>query len=82
VRRQDHRIALVALLAAGCATAPPVRLAVHVDTLAPDKLAGYEAARVRYAAGLKARGLDDRRGLFLKVGEHTYYSVAPFAGYA
>jgi hypothetical protein len=84
VRGQVERLIAFALaLAAGCASAPPppVRLAVHVDTLAPDKLATYEAARVRYAAALCARGLDDGRGLFLKVGDRTYYSVAPFVGY-
>jgi hypothetical protein len=85
VRRQVERlifVAAVAALACGCAPVPPsVRLAVHVDTLAPDKMTQYEAARLRYAAELCARGLDDRRGLFLKVGDRTYYSVVTFLGW-
>jgi hypothetical protein len=51
---------------------------VHVDTLAPDKIQQYEQARVRFVADLRARGRTDRRGLYLKVGTNTYYSVVTF----
>ncbi len=82
MRRQARRLILVAAVAAaaGCATVPPaVRLAVHVDTVAPDKLEQYETARVRFVERLRARGLSDRRGLYVKIGAHTYYSMFTFA---
>jgi hypothetical protein len=82
VRSQVRRLILVAWASAalaGCAAAPTVtRFAVHVDTLDPAKLGQFEAARVRWVAALRARGLSDRRGLYLKIGDHTYYSVVPF----
>jgi hypothetical protein len=67
-------------LAAGCATAPslPVRLIVHVDTIAIDKVQQFEQARVRWVAELRKRRLSDRRGLYLKVGDHVFYSVVAF----
>jgi hypothetical protein len=81
VRRQARRLIAVAAVAvvAGCAAPATTRLAVHVDTLAPDKIAQYEDARVRFVARLRARGLSDHRGLYLKIGSHTYYSVFTFA---
>ena len=81
MRGQAGRLILVAAaLAAGCATTtpPPVRLAVHVDTIDPSRLAQYESARVRWVAALRARHESDRRGLYLKIGTHTYYSVVTF----
>jgi hypothetical protein len=66
------------MAAAGCATAPPpARLAVHVDTLDPQKLQQYEA-RVRFVTQLRVAHQTDRRGLFLKIGNNTYYSVVSF----
>jgi hypothetical protein len=82
VRRQAARLILVAAaLATGCATAPPSppRLLVHVDTLAPDKLQAFENARVRWVALLRAHKRDDRRGLYLKIGTNTYYSIVTFS---
>ena len=67
-------------MAAGCASTqpPPVRLAVHVDTLDPQKIQQYENARVRWVAELRERRKTDRRGLYLKIGSNTYYSVVTF----
>jgi hypothetical protein len=80
VRRQDG-LALCLLLAVGCATMastkqpPPERLLVHIDTLAPDKLQQFADARRRWVAELRRRGLSDRRGDYLQIGERTFYSV-------
>ena len=66
--------------AVGCVTAqpPPSRLLVHVDTIIPDKLQQYADARRNWVAALRSRGLSDRRGDYLQIGEHTFYSVEPF----
>jgi hypothetical protein len=68
------------IAAAGCVTTqpPPHRLFVHVDTLDPDKLQQYEQVRVQYVSVLRARHTSDRRGLFLKIGTNTYWSVMSF----
>ena len=82
MRGQAARLILVAAaLAAGCATAPPgpPRLLVHVDTLSADKTQQFEQARVRFVALLREKGRSDRRGLYLKIGTNTYYSVVTFA---
>ncbi len=55
-----------------------MRLAVHVDTIDPPKLAQYEDARVRWVAALRERHKSDRRGLYLKIGSNTYYSLVTF----
>lgn len=69
----------MALAAGGCATAPPpVRLAVHVDRLAAGEVQRFEAARLRFAAELARRGVSDHTGLYLKIGDSTYYSVVTF----
>jgi len=67
--------------AAGCVTTqpPPNRLLVHVDTLDPEKLAQFEQARVQFVSVLRARHKSDRRGLYIKVGTNTYWSVTSFA---
>jgi hypothetical protein len=51
------------------------RLLVHIDTLAPDKLLQFADARRRWVAELRRRGLSDRRGDYLQIGERTFYSV-------
>jgi hypothetical protein len=82
VRRQAARLIFVAAaLAAGCATTqpPPARMLVHVDTLAPDKLQQFETARVRWVALLREKRKNDRRGLYVKIGANTYYSMVSFA---
>lgn len=73
-------VVLAALAAGGCVTAPPppVRLYVHVDRLAADKVQSYEAARLRFASLLRQHGVSDHTGLYLKVGDTTYYAVASF----
>jgi hypothetical protein len=70
-------------LAAGCATAPPplTRLYVHVDTLHPDKVEQFETARVSFVRLLRERRISDRRGLYLKIGSNTYYSMVPFGAF-
>jgi hypothetical protein len=85
VRSQAGRLILAAFaLAAGCATAlpPPTRLYVHVDTLHPDKIDQFEQARVRFVQLLRERRTSDRRGLYLKIGGGTYYSVVSFGAFA
>ena len=69
------------MTAAGCASTqlPPSRLLVHVDTLDPGKLQQFETARVRWATLLRTQHKTDRRGLYLKIGSNTYYSVVSFA---
>ena len=54
---------------------------MHVDTLAPDKIEQYEQARVRWVTQLRAARRSDRRGLYLKIGNNTYYSVVSFGAY-
>ena len=75
---------MVLTLAAGCATSappPPTRLAVHVDRLAAAEVQRFEQARLRFVAELKRRGVSDHRGLFLKIGDSTYYSIVSFAAW-
>jgi hypothetical protein len=81
VRRQARRLILVAAaVAAGCASTqpPPVRLLVHVDTIDPPRLQQFENARVRWVAELRDKHKSDRRGLYLKIGANTYYSMVTF----
>jgi hypothetical protein len=52
---------------------------VHVDTLSPDKLQSFENARVRWVALLREKRRNDRRGLYVKIGTNTYYSIVSFA---
>ena len=56
----------------------PSRLLVHVDTIIPDKLQQYADARRNWVTALRQHGLSDRRGDYLQIGEHTFYSVEPF----
>jgi hypothetical protein len=71
-------------LAGGCATAPPppTRLVVHVDRLAAERVQAFEAARIRFVEVLRRAGKSDHRGLYLKVGPSTYYSVLTFGAWA
>jgi hypothetical protein len=66
--------------AVGCASTqqPPARFVVHVDTIIPDKLQQFADARRRWVAELRRRGLSDRRGDYLQIGEHTFYSIERF----
>ena len=66
----------------GCATTPSTtRLLVHVDTLDPQKVQQFEEARVRFVKLLRERHTSDRRGLYIKIGSHTYYSVMSFGAW-
>jgi hypothetical protein len=81
MRGQARRLILVAaVVAAGCASTqrPPTRLLVHVDTLDPQKVQQFETARVRWVTLLRTQHKSDRRGLYLKIGANTYYSVISF----
>src|SRR5262245_12282266 len=70
---------ILALVAPGCASVPagPTRMLVHVDTLAPERVARFEAARVRFRALLQQKAISHRRGLYFRVGDHTYFSLVP-----
>ena len=80
MRGQARRLILVLATAAGCATTqpPPNRLLVHVDTIDPGKLQQFENARAHFVALLRDQHKTDRRGLYLKIGTNTYYSVVTF----
>jgi len=54
---------------------------VHVDNLEPSKVAQFEMARTNFVGELEKRGVDDRRGLYLKVGETRFYSIVPFESF-
>ncbi len=59
-----------------------VRYAVHVDTLDPAKVAQFEDARVAFVKELGRRGTSDDRGLYLRIGKDTYWSVVRFSSWA
>jgi hypothetical protein len=83
VRSQAGLAAIALACTAGCATAPSAAwLSVHVDTLDPDKIAQFEQARVRFVQLLRQRGTSDHRGLYLKIGDRTYWSVVSFGAFA
>ena len=71
------------MVAAGCASTQPspTRLAVHVDTLDPQKIQQYETARVRWVTQLRTSHKSDRRGLYIKIGSNTYWSLVSFRGW-
>jgi hypothetical protein len=89
VRREDRGVvfafALLALGLAGCATAQrpagPPRLTVHVDNVDPAKLQDFIDARLKWVSHLKERGASDLRGHYFLVGNHTFYSLVPFADF-
>jgi hypothetical protein len=63
--------------------APSVaRYAVHIDTLDPAKVAQFEQARVEFVKELGRRGTSDHRGLYLRIGNDTYWSVVRFSSWA
>jgi len=56
--------------------------AVHIDTLAPDKVERFVAARAAWKGELEKAGASDGRGVFLQVGDHAMYTVRSFAAFA
>lgn len=72
----------VSTAAQASAPASITRFVVHVDTLAPEKVQEFEAARARFVKALEARGTADHRGLYLRIGASTYWSVVPFSSWA
>jgi hypothetical protein len=75
---RDPTIAPAVTAPVGAPATGPNRLIVHVDNVRPDKVAQFEAARVRFVQDLRVRGVDDRRGHYFKIGETRFYSVVPF----
>jgi hypothetical protein len=67
----------------GCVSAQPKpsRLLVHVDTLDPQKVQQFESARVRWVTLMRTSHKTDRRGLYLKIGSNSYYSVTSFGAW-
>jgi hypothetical protein len=94
LRRGRFALASLALFCVACAEPPAavspaspqasaaapavVRYSVHVDTLDRAKVAQFEEARVRFVKDLATRNISDHRGLYLRVGESTYWSVMRF----
>jgi hypothetical protein len=54
---------------------------VHLDTLDPQKVQQYETARVRWVTQLRVAHKSDQRGLYLKIGSNTYWSVVSFGAW-
>src|SRR5690349_11759579 len=63
------------------AEAPRYRT-VHIDTLAPEKAAQFEAARREWVEELRRAHASDLRGLFLQVDRDRFYTIRPFATFA
>jgi hypothetical protein len=70
--------------AASAGTAPPARhRAVHIDTLAPDKVAQFVDARRAWVEELRRNDATDGRGVFLEVpSAHRFVTVRAFASYS
>jgi hypothetical protein len=64
------------------AAGPPAYRAVHIDTLAPDKVERFVAARRAWVAELARDHANDGRGVFVQVGDHTMYTIRAFATFA
>jgi hypothetical protein len=52
---------------------------VHIDTIAPDKVAQFEAARREWLAELRRANATDGRGVFLQVGANRFFTLRAFA---
>lgn len=78
--------ALILSAACGAAprapAAPPAYRAVHIDTLAPDKVARFVAARRAWVDELRRAHATDGRGVFVQVGDHTMYTIRAFGDFA
>ena len=87
------RLAALAVAAVGVvacaptAVAPTIparasRFTVHIDTLAPDKAAQFEAARRDWVGVLRAHRATDLRGRFYEVKGIGFLTLRPFANFA
>src|SRR2546423_755497 len=89
--RWSGRWSIVVILA-GCGGAPRPSpspadgsseyRAVHIDTLAPDKVAQFVDARRAWVAELARAGASDGRGVFVQVGDHQMYTIRSFMRFA
>jgi len=52
---------------------------VHVDTIAPDKMAQFAGARREWIVEMKRAHGNDGRGLFMQVGKNRFYTIRSFA---
>ena len=52
---------------------------VHVDTIAPDKMAQFAGARREWIVEMKRAHGNDGRGLFMQVGKNRLYTIRSFA---
>ncbi|MGE0546829.1 MAG: hypothetical protein AB7O24_03840 [Kofleriaceae bacterium] len=52
---------------------------VHIDTVAPALKPQFEAARVEWLRHLAAGRTSDQRGVFIAVGDHTFFTLRPFS---
>jgi hypothetical protein len=55
---------------------------VHIDTVAPEKLAQFADARRAWLDEVRRAGAKDPRGVFLQVGADRFYTLRPFARFA
>jgi hypothetical protein len=56
--------------------------AVHIDSLAPDKVTEFVDARRAWVAELQLLGTTDGRGLFIQAGESRFYTLRPLSDFA
>jgi hypothetical protein len=68
--------------AAPPAAAAAVYRAVHIDTIAADKLAQFEGARRDFVAELDRARTSDHRGLMLQVEPNRFYTMFAFERFA
>jgi serine/threonine protein kinase len=88
------RTAVAAMFVAGCLVgyatvtpherqlAQPAYLTVHIDTLAPEHRAEFEAARREWVAVLHRAHATDQRGTFYEVADVGFVTMRPFATFA
>jgi hypothetical protein len=56
-------------------------VAVHVDTVAPALFGQFVAARREWLGELRSRHATDGRGVFLQVGDATFYTLRHFTSF-
>lgn len=92
MRKLSLKLIPLLALPAACAGSPPAARgiagarpsaaapyrAVHIDTVAPDKVAQFEEARHTWIAELQRAHASDGRGLFVQVGANRFYTLRSF----